>query len=84
MFFLLFLSSEANAVLQQSLGEVNTALRGKEAECGKLSEEQDLLVAQLAEQAEALKAAQLKVKTKEADLLAEFEVEHSSWADKEA
>ena len=33
---------------------------------------------------EALKAAQLEVKTKEADPLAEFEVERSAWADKEA
>ena len=49
MFFLLFLSSEANAALQQQLGEANTALRGKEAECGKLTEERDWLVTQLAE-----------------------------------
>ena len=84
MLFLLFLSSEANAALQQQLGEANTALRGKEAECGKLAEERDRLATQLAEHAEALKAAQLEVKTKEADLLAEFEVERSAWADKEA
>ena len=33
------------------MGEANTALRGKEAECNKLTEEQDRLVAQLVEQA---------------------------------
>ena len=49
MLFLLFLSSEANVALQQQLGEANTALRGKEAECSKLAEEQDRLVTQLAE-----------------------------------
>ena len=70
--------------MQEQLGEANTTLCGKEAECGKLAEERDRLVTQLAEQAKALKAAQLEVKTKEADLLAEFELEHSAWADKEA
>lgn len=70
--------------MQQQLGEANTDLRGKEAECSKLAEERDRLVTQLAEQAEALKAAQQEAKTKEADLLAEFEVERSAWADKEA
>ena len=49
--------------MQEQLGEANTTLCGKEAECGKLAEERDLLVAQLAEQAEALKAAQLKAET---------------------
>ena len=70
MLFLLFLFSEANAALQQQLGEANTAQRGKEAECSKLAEERDRLVAQLAEKAEALKAAQREAKTKETDLLA--------------
>ena len=59
-------------------------MHGKEAECGKLAEERDRLVAQLAEQAEALKAAQLKVKTTETNLLVDFEIERSAWADKEA
>ena len=40
-----FSSAEANAVLQQQLGEANTALRAKEEECGKLAEERDRLVA---------------------------------------
>ena len=70
--------------MQHQLGEANTALREKEVECIKLAEERDRLVAQLAEQAEALKAAQLEVMTKEVNLLAEFEVERSTWADKEA
>ena len=70
--------------MQQQLGEANTALHGKEAECSKLAEERGRLVAQLAEQAETLKAAQLKVKTTETNLLAEFEIERSAWADKEA
>ena len=39
---------------------------------------------QLAEQAETLKVAQLKVKTTETSLLADFEIERSAWADKEA
>ena len=70
--------------MQQQLGEANTALRGKEAECSKLAKEHDRLVTQLAEQAEALKMAQREAKTMETDLLAEFEVERSAWADKEA
>ena len=70
--------------MQQQLGEAKTALRGKEVECRKLAEELDRLAAQLAEQAENLKAAQLKVETAETSLLAEFELERSAWADKEA
>ena len=41
--------AEANATLQQQLGEANTMLRGKEAECSKLAEERDRLVTQLVE-----------------------------------
>ena len=70
--------------MQQQLGEANTALCRKEAECSKLTEERDRLVTQLLEQSEALKTAQREAKTKETDLLAEFEIERSSWADKEA
>ena len=40
--------------MQQQLGEANTALCDKEAECSKLTEERDRLVAKLAEQTEAL------------------------------
>nr|XP_040258691.1 uncharacterized protein LOC120975993 [Aegilops tauschii subsp. strangulata] len=47
---------ETNATLQQQQqGEANTTLRAKEVECGKLAEEHDRLVAQLADQAELLK-----------------------------
>ena len=46
-------------------------------------EERDRLVAQLAEQAETLKAALQKAETAETSLLAEFELERSAWADKE-
>ena len=46
--------------------------------------ERDRLVAQLAEQAETLKAAQLKVKTMETSLLPELEIERSAWAGKKA
>ena len=66
------------------MGEAKTALRGKEAECSKLTEERDHLVAQLAEQAETLKAAQLKAEMAETSLLPEFKLERSAWADKEA
>ena len=59
-------------------------LCAKEAECVKLAEEQDRLVTQLAEQTEHLQTAQREVKTKETDLLAEFEDERSAWVDKEA
>ena len=76
--------TKVNAALQQQMGEANTGLRSKEAECSKLAKERDRLVAQLAEQAEALKAAQVKVKTTETSLLTEFEIERSAWADKEA
>ena len=82
VFFLL--SSEANAVLQQQLGEANTALRAKGVECSKLMAERDLLATQLAEQKELLKKAQKEAEDKEATLLAEFASERSSWTDKEA
>ena len=70
--------------MQQQLGEANTALRGKEAECSKLAKEHDRLVTQLAEQAEALKMAQREAKTKETGILAESKIEPSAWANKEA
>ena len=79
-----FPSAEANAVLQQQLGEANTTLRGKEAECSKLAEERDRLTTQLAEQAELLKKAHKEAEEKETALLAEFASERSSWSDKEA
>jgi hypothetical protein len=78
------LLAEANAVLQQQLGEANTALRVKEADCSKLAEERDRLVTQLAEQAELLKKTQKEAEVKESSLLAEFETERSAWTDKEA
>ena len=53
-------------------------------ECSKLAEERDRLVMQLAEQTEHLKTAQKEAKTKETNLLANFEIERSAWADKEA
>ena len=70
--------------MQQQLGEANTALRAKEADCSKLAEERDRLTTQLAEQAELLKKAQKEAGEKEAALLAEFETERSAWTDKEA
>ena len=76
--------AEANAALQQQLGEANTALRAKEADSSKLAEERDRLVTQLLEQAEILKKTQKEAEDKEAGLLAEFETERSSWTDKEA
>ena len=82
--FFFFYFTEANATLQQQLGEANTALRAKEADCSKLAEERDRLVTQLAEQAELLKKAQKEVEDKETRLLAEFETECSTWSDKEA
>ena len=76
-----FSSTVANAALQQQLGEANTALRAKEEEFGKLAEERDRLVAQLAE---LLKKAQKEAEDKETSLLAEFAIERSTWTDKEA
>ena len=76
--------AEANATLQQQLGEANTVLCAKEADCNKLVEERDRLVTQLAEQAELLKKAQKEAEDKEIGLLAEFETERSAWIDKEA
>ena len=66
------------------MGEVSTALRAKEEECGKLAKERDLLAEQLAEQKELLKAARDEAGKKETALLAEFEMERSSWTDREA
>nr|XP_045087272.1 uncharacterized protein LOC123494865 [Aegilops tauschii subsp. strangulata] len=77
------LSEKANAILQQQLGEANTALRAKEAECSKLAEERDRLATQLAEQAELLQKVQKEAEVKESNLLAEFDTERSAWADKE-
>ena len=78
-----FPSSEANAALQQQLGEVNTALRVKEEECGRLTEERDLLATQLAERKELRQRVQKEAGYKETALLAEFASELSSWTDKE-
>ena len=80
----LLCSSEANVVLQEQLGEANTARRAKEEECGKLATERDLLAAQLAEQKELLKKAKDEAEKRETALLAEFESERSSWTDREA
>nr|XP_045087211.1 uncharacterized protein LOC109755877 [Aegilops tauschii subsp. strangulata] len=77
-------SRKANGALQQQLGDANTALRAKETECSKLTEERDRLVTQLAEQAELLKKAQKEGEDKEASLLADFEIKRSAWTDKEA
>ena len=60
------------------MGEANTALRAKEVDCGKLAEERDRLVAQLAEQKELLKKAQDETEDKETRLLAEFAIERSA------
>ena len=64
-----FSSAEANAALQQQLGKANTALHAKEEECGKLAEERDWLVVQLAEQAELLKKAQKEAEDTDTSLL---------------
>ena len=64
---------------QQQLGEAQTALRAKEEECRKAAEERD----RLADQADQHKAALQAAKDGEANLLAEFETERSSWAEKE-
>ena len=76
--------SEANAALQQQLGKVKTALRVREEECGRLTEERDRLATQLAEQKELLQKAQKEAEDKEAGLLPKFEIERSAWTDKEA
>ena len=70
--------------MQEQLGEANTTLHAREADCNKLAEERDRLVTQLAEQAELLKKAQKEAEAKESGLLAEFETECSAWTDKEA
>nr|XP_020160617.1 uncharacterized protein LOC109745887 [Aegilops tauschii subsp. strangulata] len=77
-------SRKANAVLQQQLGEANTALRAKEIERSELAQEHDRLAKQLAEQAELLQKARKEAEVKESNLLAEFKTERSAWADKEA
>ena len=70
--------------MQQQLGEANTALRAKEAECNVLAQERDRLAKQLTEKAELLQKAQKEAEVKESSLLAEFETERSAWTDKEA
>ena len=59
-------------------------MRIKGEECNKLAAERDLLTAQLAEQKELLRKAQDDAKSREDALMAEFEVEHSAWTDREA
>ena len=71
-------SSEANAALQQQLGEANAALRVKEEEYGRLTEERDRLATQLADQKKLLQKAQKEAEDKETALLAEFVSERSS------
>ena len=53
-------------------------------ECGKLAEERNRVVAQLAEQVELLKKARKEAEDKETSLLAEFAIERSAWTDNEA
>ena len=76
--------AEANVALEQLLGEANTVLHAKEADCNKLAKEHDRLAKQLVEQAELLQKALKEVEVKESNLLAEFETERSAWTDKEA
>nr|XP_020201294.1 uncharacterized protein LOC109787149 [Aegilops tauschii subsp. strangulata] len=71
-------SRSANATLWQQLGEAQTTLRAKEAECSKAAEERDRLVKELADQADRHKAALQKAKDNETGLLAEFETERSN------
>ena len=70
--------------MQQQLGEANTALRAKEAECNELAQERDRLAKQLTEQTELLQKVRKEAEVKESNLLAEFETDRSAWADKEA
>ena len=58
-------------------------MRAKGEECSKLATERDLLATQLAEQRELLQKARDEAKTREAALMAEFEIERSAWTDKE-
>jgi hypothetical protein len=82
---LLFLTfAGTNATLQQHLGKVQTELRVKEEERRKAALECDRLAKRLADQADHHKAELQKFKEAEGALQAEFEVEGSKWAEKEA
>ena len=59
-------------------------MRAKEVECNELAQKRDRLATQLAEQAELLQTARKEAEVRESNLLAEFETERSTWADKEA
>ena len=70
--------------MQQQLGEANTALRAKEDKCNKVAQERDRLAKELKDQAELHKTALKQTADNEAGLLAEFETEHSDWAETKA
>nr|XP_020172928.1 uncharacterized abhydrolase domain-containing protein DDB_G0269086-like [Aegilops tauschii subsp. strangulata] len=74
-------AASANATLRQQLGEAQTALCAKEAECSKVAEERDRLVKELADQADRHKAALQAAKDNETGLLAEFETKRSNWGE---
>ena len=69
--------------MQQQLGEAQTALRAKEAECSTVAQEHDRLAKQLEDQEESHKAALQVVKDSEAALQAEYETQAANWAESE-
>ena len=71
----------ANADLRQQLGEAQTTLLVKEAECSIVAQERDRLAKKLADQEESNKAALKAVKDSEAALQAEYETEAANWAE---
>nr|XP_020164909.1 uncharacterized protein LOC109750353 [Aegilops tauschii subsp. strangulata] len=77
-------SRKTNAVLQQQLGEANTALCAKEDECNKAAQERDRLAKELKDQAELHKAALKQEADNETKLLAGFDTERSGWAETRA
>ena len=70
--------------MQQQLGEANTVLRAKEDERNKAAQERDRLAKELKDHAKLHKAALKHAADNEARLLAEFETEHTGWAETKA
>ena len=67
--------------MRRELGEVQAALRTKDAEYAALVQERDRLAKKLADQEKSHKAALQKAHDSKAALKAEFETEAAGWAE---
>ncbi|XP_044367476.1 proline-rich protein 36-like [Triticum aestivum] len=76
-------SRKANTALQQQLGQAQTALRSKEAECNTVAQERYRLAKQLADQEKRHQAALHAVKDSETALQGEYKTQAANWVESE-